>query len=990
MKTLIDERYEFQQEILNYLENIHNYTKRENKHFNRLYALDQELLFKFLYSTQQDEMSKLKKIYKEKLEETIINTLNTKITSKGSSIIDVLKKGIEVSNTTLKLMYAKPATNFNPELSKKYKSNIFSVMEEVWASDSERVDLVIFLNGLAIMTIELKSNTSGQSYEDAIYQYRNDRNPKTRLFMFKIGAMVHFAMDLNEIYMTTKINGPSTYFLPFNMGRGEGVNTGSGNPIFKDKHSTSYMWEDILTKDSILELISKFIFIEKKEETDPVTEKKKIKETIIFPRFHQRRCVKRLLDDVYEHKTSRNYLIQHSAGSGKTNSIAWLSHRLASLHDANNENIFDNIIVVTDRVIVDRQLQKAIMGLEHKSGLIRVMDEKTNSNDLAKALTGKTKITATTIQKFPYIIDAVKGLKNKHFAVIIDEAHSSTAGKNMAAISKTLSSTNNKNDSVEDLIADEILRNGKQENVSIFAFTATPKPTTLQLFASENDKGLREAFDLYSMKQAIEEGFILDVLANYTTYKTFYELNKQVKDDPRVETSAAKAQIARFIRLHETNIAQRIEIIVEHFKTSIMDELGGMAKAMVVTGSREEAVKYHKAFNDYIKKHEYKDIHALVAFSGKVKLDEDDEEYTESGINGFSENKTAIEFNKEENRVLLVANKYQTGFDQPKLCAMYVLKTLKGIAAVQTLSRLNRICPPFNKTTFVLDFVNDYKDIEKAFSRYYTTTLLSNTITPSGIYELEAKIDAYAIFDPDDIDRASEILYQEKIDAKDKKKLVFILQKTQRLIDDLDKDKNQEFIQLLRNFVRFYEFLIQATAFTDTELHRKYHLISYLLRYISISHSGGGFDVTSMIKAKNFIQKKSEEHNKPKIISNPVVQLPIAQALGILGEEKVELLSVLLEEFNSRHATEFDKDVVIKFLLQIQDILLKSDSLKASAKNNTEKDFNFAYYDQIDDALLDGIEQNREFCSMLLEDKESKKELLGIFSSAIYNQLREK
>ncbi|KRN88684.1 type I restriction endonuclease subunit R [Ligilactobacillus ceti] len=996
MRTLISERYDFQQEILDYLEDNQGYIRRTNKDYDMHFALDRELLLKFLYATQSKEMEKLSKIFKEKTEDTIINTINTKITSKGSSLIDVLKNGIEISNTTLRLMYPKPASTLNKELYKKYEQNIFSVMEEVIASNDqhgkpkERVDLVIFLNGLAIICIEIKSNASGQSYEDAILQYREDRNPKTRLFMFKVGALVYFALDFNEVHMSTKLDGKSTYFLPFNKGCGEGVNTGKGNPILPDKYSTSYMWEDVLSKDSLLELISKFIFLEKKEEIDPVRDTKKTKETIIFPRFHQRRCVKKLLDDVYEHKSSRNYLIQHSAGSGKTNSIAWLSHRLATLHDKDNQNIFDNVIVVTDRVVVDRQLQKAVMGLEHKSGFIRVMDDKSTSHDLADALAGKTKIIATTIQKFPHIIHSVKGLKDKRFAVIIDEAHSSTAGKNMAAVSRTLSSTEAKSSDVEDLIADEILRNGKQDNVSIFAFTATPKPTTLQLFAQENQKGLREAFDLYSMKQAIEEGFILDVLQNYTTYKTFYELNKKVEDDPRVNTRQAKAQIARFIRLHETNIAQRIEIIVEHFKTSIMDELGGKAKAMVVTASREEAVKYHKAFNEYIDKKGYKDIKALVAFSGKVTLDDEDIEYTEAGINGFSEKKTAKEFDKDENRVLLVANKYQTGFDQPKLCAMYVLKTLKGVAAVQTLSRLNRICPPFNKTTFILDFVNDYKDIEDAFSKYYSTTLLSNTITPSGIYELEAKIDAYLMFDPDYIDRASEILCKERIDPKDKKKLNYILRRTQKKLDELDEEQRDEFVKLLRKFIRFYEFLIQVTQFLDNELHKKYLLITYLLRYISVKHSGGGFDITSMIKAKNFIQKKNESYEKPKIIAKPVVKLPIAEALSSIGEDKIEHISVLLEEFNARHGVDFDKDVVVKFLLQIQDILLKSEDLKLSAKNNTEQDFNFAYYDKIDDALLDGIEQNRDFCSKLLEDKESKKELLGVFSSSIYKKLREK
>ena len=599
MNNILSEK-EYQHFIIDYLKSNNGYINRKDKDFDRLYAMDKEMLFKFLNDTQPDEMAALEKIYKADLEETLVNYLNMEITKKRSSVLEVLKHGIEISNIHLDLMYTKPATDFNKELVAKYQKNIFSVMEEVWASDDERIDLVIFLNGIAIMSFELKCNVAGQSYEDAIFQYRTERNPKTRLFLFKAGAFVNFAMDLEQVYMTTKLNEDSTFFLPFNMGNGEGINAGAGNPIYEDKYSVSYMWEEILTKDSVLELISKFIFLEVKEEVDETTGKKKVKENIIFPRYHQRDVLHKILTDVYENGSSLNYLIQHSAGSGKTNSIAWLAYRLSSLHDADNKIIFDNIIIVTDRVVVDRQLQAAIMGMEHKSGLIKVMDDKCNSADLAIALNGNTKIIATTIQKFPYIVDEVANLKNRKFAVIIDEAHSSTAGKDMAAVTMTLGSgeiTIDEN-TAEDIITEEIAKHGKQANVSIFAFTATPKPTTLQLFGRVNPKGQREAFHIYSMKQAIEEGFILDVLQNYTTYKTYYQLNKEIEEDPRCKTNNAKRQIARFVELHETNISQRIEVIVEHFRTTVMDELGGTAKAMVITASREGAVKYHRAFED--------------------------------------------------------------------------------------------------------------------------------------------------------------------------------------------------------------------------------------------------------------------------------------------------------------------------------------------------------------------------------------------------------
>lgn len=619
-QTSIVSEKEYQKFLLERLEKDNGFVVRKATNFDRYYAVDREMLFKFLNDTQPDTMDYLRKIYKDDLEETIVSFINAETTKTRGSLIEVLKHGIELSNQKIELMYTKPATTFNPELTKKYSQNIFSVMEEVWASDKERIDVVIFLNGLAIMAFELKCNAAGQSYQDAIYQFRTDRNPKTRLFRFKAGTLVNFAMDLEEVYMTTKLDGQATFFLPFNMGNGHGVTAGAGNPAFKDKYSVSYMWEDILTKDTILDLISKFIFVEVKEKVDEETGKVKRSENLIFPRYHQLDVIRKILADVRENGTAQNYLIQHSAGSGKTNSIAWLAHRLTSLHDAHNKIIFDNVVIVTDRVVVDRQLQKAIMGMEHKAGLIRVMDDKCVSADLAIALNGNTKIIATTIQKFPYIVDSVANLKNKRFAVIIDEAHSSTAGKDMAAITMTLGSGEDTEADVEDMISSEIKRNGKQANVSMFAFTATPKPTTIQLFGHQNTKGQKEAFHVYSMKQAIEEGFILDVLQNYTEYSTFYQINKEIEDDPRCKTNDAKRQIARFIELHDTNIAQRVEVIVEHFRTTVMQELGGQAKAMVITASRQSAVKYRQAFEDYIAKKGYEGIHALVAFSGKVKL----------------------------------------------------------------------------------------------------------------------------------------------------------------------------------------------------------------------------------------------------------------------------------------------------------------------------------------------------------------------------------
>ena len=989
MNNILSEK-DYQHFIMNYLKDNNGYIVRKDCNFNRLYSMDIELLFKFLNDTQPDEMDKLRRIYKSDLEETLVNYLNQEMNKKSSSLLHVLKHGIEMSNVHLDLMYTKPATTFNKDLLKKYEMNIFSVAEEVWASDSERIDLVIFLNGLAIMSFELKCNFAGQSYKDAIYQYRCQRNPKNRLFLFKSGVLVNFAMDLEQVYMTTRLQGTSTFFLPFNMGNGIGIDAGAGNPLYEDKYSVSYMWEDVLQKDSVLELISKFMFIETKEEVDEFTGKKKVKEKLIFPRFHQRDVLHKLLDDVYLNEASQNYLIQHSAGSGKTNSIAWLAYRLSSFHNVNNEIIFDNIIIVTDRVVVDRQLQAAVLAMEHKSGLIQVMDDKCTSADLKRALEGNTKIIATTIQKFPYIVDEVKNLKSKKFAVIIDEAHSSTSGKNMAAVTMTLGSDGEASvdeQTTEDLIVDEISRNGKQNNVSMFAFTATPKATTLQLFGRLNTKGQREAFHIYSMKQAIEEGFILDVLQNYITYKTYYQINKEIENDPKCKTSSAKRQIVRFAELHPTNIAQRIQIIVEHFKNCVMQELGGKAKAMVITSSRAEAVLCSQALNEYIERKGYDDIKALVAFSGKVKLKDDPTDYTEVGMNGFAEDKLPTEFNKDEYQVLLVANKYQTGFDQPKLCAMYILKHLSGVNAVQTLSRLNRICPPYDKKTFVLDFKNDYEDIQKAFSKYYTTTLLSNSVTPTAIYDLEAKIDGYFILDPMDIDEANELIYKEKQTAKEKQKLTYLFQKAKKQVDKLDIEDHNEFVMLMRKFARFYEFLLQATSFEDVEIHKKYNFINFLLAYINIIHPGGGFNLDGKINATRFVQKQTGEHKQSKVKSDPITKLPTADNF-ILTPDKEQKLSEIIAEINSIAGKNYDNDVAVKSMLQIKDIMMKSDVLKTSAKNNTEKDFEFAYYDNIDNALIEGLEQNQDFFSLLLSNDEMKHKVLGIFAEDIYNSLK--
>lgn len=981
MKFSINEKKEYQRFIIDYLVRENGYIERTDKDFDRNYAMDIDCLLDFLYTTQPEKMEQLETIHKTDLRDNLVNSINNAITF--DSLSNVLNHGIEIDDIRLDLMYTKPVTTFTTESIEKYENNIFSVAEEVYASEKERIDLVIFLNGFAIMSFELKSNTQGQDYEDAIKQYRTKRNPKNRLFLFKAGCFVNFAMDLEEVYMATKLTGEDTVFLPFNMGNSNGIYSGSGNPIFEDKYSVYYMWEDILKKDSILELISKFIFIEIEEKKNESTGKIEKKEKLIFPRYHQRDAIRKLVDDVLINKTTKNYLIQHSAGSGKTKTITWLAYRLSTLHDANDKVIFDSVIVVTDRIIVDSQLQSAILNIEHKESFVEVMDDKCNSQDLAVALNSNTKIIVTTIQKFPYIIDNFNNINNKTFAVIIDEAHSSTAGKEMIAVTKTLGVDIPIDSTPEDIISEEIRHYGKQSNVSMFAFTATPKPTTLNIFGTTNQNGQKEAFHIYSMKQAIEEEFILDVLNNYITYDTYYELNKKIKEDPNCKPSDAKRQIASIIDLDDINISQRIEIIVEHFRNNVMDELDGKSKAMVITSSRKAAVKYYRAFKEYISVKGYNDIQPLVAFSGEVSID--DKDYTEASINGFPEKQLREEFDKDTYRFLIVADKYQTGFDQPKLCAMYVFKKLNGVNAVQTLSRLNRTYLPYDKKTIIIDFKNDYIDIEKAFARYYDRTILSETVNQKGIYDIEAEIDGYYIIDPYDIDVVNELLYQPKLTTNQKGKIRAIFQRSKQNLENHSIDEQNDFILKMRSFVRLYEFLLQASNFEDIELHKKYNFIVSFLSYVDIKHPGNGFNLYGKISAINFVQKKTGEYINYPHKSDPIQKLPKTGTL-VMNEEKEEKLSEILDDINSRMGKRFNVKDVKSEILQILELLQESEVLKIAAKHNTMNDFEFKFYEILDEILLDIIEN--DFFATLLDNENMKKEIFGEFVESIYNELK--
>ena len=945
------------------------YIIRKDADYDRAFAMDRELFFRFLHDTQPDAMAALRKQYQEKTEEFIIQQFNATVTKQHGNLLHTLKYGLQFPSRHLDLMYTKPATTFNQRLLQLYGKNIFSVAEEVRADKTQRIDLVIFLNGIAIMSFELKSNAAGQSCADAIEQYQNDRDPKNRLFLFNAGCLVHFAMDLEEVYMTTKLAGESTRFLPFNKGRGQGKNSGAGNEINPQTGlGVEYMWDDILQKDTVLELLAKFLFVDAKG-------------ALIFPRYHQLDCIRRVVADVTQNGAGYKYLIQHSAGSGKTNTITWLAHRLASLHDAQNRQIFDTILIVTDRVIVDRQLQKAVQSIEHQDGLVRVMDDACSSADLAEALQGHTKIIGTTIQKFPYIVDAVTHLKDKHFAVLIDEAHSSTAGKDMAAVTQSLASGDDVEEDVQDRIQNELNQHDTVKNVSFFAFTATPKGKTLQLFGTPNAQGQKEAFHLYSMKQAIEEGFILDVLANYVTYQTFYTLNKVVADDPEYKTREAKRKIHRFAMLQDSNITQRIQIIVEHFRTAVMSELGGNAKGMVITGSRSEAVKYKQAFDVYVQQKGYADMNALVAFSGKMEIH--GTMYTESGMNGFSEKRTADMFNTKTYRILFVANKYQTGFDQPKLCAMYIMKKLNGVNAVQTLSRLNRTYSSYDKKTVVLDFANTYEDIQQAFAPYYETTLLVNEMTPKTLYQILQTIEAYHIMEPDDIDAFNGLFYKKQ-DAVPNKRLYY-LEKTKQNIEALDTPIQNEVIAQCKKFCRVYEFFQLLGCIREKTAHTMYRFISALIPLMTSKHAASSLDLRGKITVTHVVNEQIGQYTHQQVIAKPAIK--ISDTMSRKGQtEKKEKLSQIIEAINQTMGKQYERDETIQSVLQIQDMLRKSSTLKTAARNNTERDFAKTFYRDTDELLIRHIEQNEDFFGLLLENEAIKKQVLGIFVNEIYRE----
>ncbi len=802
----------------------------KDEDYDRTLALDLELLGQFIQDTQPNEWARLHEIYGEQALESFAKRLDQELSQIG--VLDVLRQGVTDRGVHIDLFYRRPNSGFNPDAEKLYQANLFSVMRQVYFSsrDERSVDMVLLLNGIPVVSFELKNQLTGQNVQHAIHQYKTDRQPSDKLFAFK-RALVHFAVDNNAAFMTTKIDGMKTYFLPFNRGD----NNGAGNPAVKGKFATCYLWEDVFTKDSLAEIIARFMHVTVEKKKDPKTGRTDKKETLLFPRYHQRDVVRKLIADARENGAGKNYLIQHSAGSGKSNSIAWTAHNLSDLHNKEDRKVFDKIIIITDRRVLDRQLRDTVSQFEQQHDVVRGV---TSSAELREALEDKTKIIVSTLQKFPIIVEDIEKLSGKTFAVIVDEAHSSQSGESTKALKQTLSKledaeeedeANTTPDAEEQFALEAQAARGRLPHVSFFAFTATPKEKTLELFGVKGADGRFTPFSLYSMKQAIEEGFILDVLKNYTTHKMYFELAQRAAEiDPEFEKKKAYRLAIGYADLHEHGIEKKAELMVEHFRSQIERLIDSKAKAMIVTKSRLHAVRYYLAVRDYLAKQGYPEK-AIVAFSGTVvDASRGGLEYTEAGLNGFSETETVEKFDSDDYKFLIVANKYQTGFDQPKLGVMYVDKKLGGVATVQTLSRLNRTMGKAKTDVFVLDFVNDAESIQKDFQPYYTSTILSESTDPNILYDLKRDILSAGVFGEEQVHQHYELLISG--DQNNQAVVAGLLDDAVQRWNDLDDDDKDALRDKAVDFTRKYAFIAQLFDFGDAKLEQFYEYIRNLAK----------------------------------------------------------------------------------------------------------------------------------------------------------------
>ena len=960
------------------------YVKGHSDDYNPQLGLFPKYIANFIKESQPKEWEKISGIHKDEVETKVLNRLIRELDLRGT--LDVIRNGFTDYGVKFKMAFFRPESTLNPEAEVLYQKNHMSVTRQLYyeRDGNNSLDMVLSLNGLPLSTIELKNQFSGQTVNNAKKQYVYDREPKEPIFHFKKRSLVHFAVDTDEAFMTTRLAGKKTRYLPFNLGH----NNGSGNPLNKDGYRTAYLWEYVWTKDSLLDIVSKFLHLNVEEyELNGV---KKKKETMIFPRFHQMDVVRSLTKDAKSNGAGTNYLIQHSAGSGKSNSIAWLSYRLSSLHNSSNERVFDSVIVITDRRVLDSQLQNTIYQFEHKDGVVQKIDK--DSQQLADSITAGSNIIITTLQKFPFILDKIGEIPNRKYAVIIDEAHSSQGGEASKKLKEVLSAKtleeaekeevySGLDEDAEDEIRKSMEARGKQDNLSFFAFTATPKPKTIEVFGTPDSSGKPKPFHLYSMKQAIEEGFILDVLKNYTTYKTYYKLSKEIEEDPNVNKKQAARAIGRFMSLHPHNLSQKSEVIIEHFRQVVSKKIGGKAKAMVVTSSRLHAVRYKEEFDKYIASKGYTDVKTLVAFSGKVIYDTYPQGVTEVELNGFKEKELPKKFGSEEYQLLLVADKYQTGFDQPLLHTMYVDKKLSGVKCVQTLSRLNRMCAG-KEDTFVLDFTNDTEDIQNSFQPYYELTTVEETTDPNHLYDLKGEIEKGHVIWDTEVDSFCNVFFKslKSLSVKEQGKLNAYIDPAVERFKQLPEENSKEdtvgneitqenFKHALQSFTRLYSFLTQIMPFSDVELEKLFTYGRYLLKKLPRTGQQDRFKLGDEVSLEYYRLQKIAEHSIA-MEDQAEYGLDGSNESGIRTTNKEEeaALSEIIEVLNTRFSTEFN-DADKLFFDQIEAELVADVKLSEQAKNNSMANFKFGFDDVFMDKLISRMDQNQDIFGKMMDDK---------------------
>ncbi|HUU30084.1 MAG TPA: type I restriction endonuclease [archaeon] len=985
----------FETAIENHLLTIAGYVKGDPATFDRERCLNPTVLLSFIQETQPKEWEYLKKIQKDKAEETLLYDLCRSLDSEHEGCLKVLRHGFKCFSKLFRVAYFAPASGMNPETKRLYAANRLTVTRQLRYSNrhGNTLDLILSLNGIPVATAELKNPMTSQTWRSAIHQYKNDRDPKDLIFQFKKRTLVHFAVDPDEVYMTTRLSGRATHFLPFNLGNG----TGAGNPENPGGYKTAYLWEQVWQRDSFMDILAQFIHLQVEEKK--ISGKRIRKERMIFPRYHQLDSVRKLVADARGKGTGNNYLVQHSAGSGKSNSIAWIAHRLASLYNEKDEKVFDSVIVVTDRLVLDQQLQNTIYQFEHKQGVVQKID--INSTQLAQALAAGAPVVITTLQKFPFVTEKIGELPARKYAVIIDEAHSSQGGESATELKGVLAGTAIKEEvkeqaeeeslpDYEEEILHTMAMRGRQPNISFFAFTATPKYKTLEVFGRPGSDGKPQPFHLYSMRQAIEEGFILDVLKHYTTYRTYYRLIKSIEDDPQVDKKKAARALARFMSLHPHNIAQKTEVMIEHFHHFTRHKIGGRAKAMVVTSSRLHAVRYKQSFDKYISEKGYTGIKALVAFSGTV-IDPDapNIEYTEVGMNkGIREKELPERFGTDDYQVLLVAEKYQTGFDQPLLHTMYVDKRLSGIQAVQTLSRLNRTHPG-KEDTFILDFVNETQEILDSFQPYYEQTAVGERAEPRHLYELQAKLDAQQVYYKAEVEEFCKVFYKPRKNQTpaDHAKMNACIDPAVNRFKQLDENEQEEFRKVLVAYRNLYSFLSQVIPFHDSDLEKLYSYIRFLLNKLPKRDPGPAYDFDNEVALKYYrLQKIGEISLDLEAGKGGEVSGPTEVGTGVSHEETIEL-SQLIDILNERFGTDF-KPADQLFLDSIREDAVSDTTLRQAALANTMENFGYVFLKALEGLFIDRMEQNEEITAKFMNEKEFQDVVGQNLLKQVYEQIR--